>query len=197
MSGSETRASLLVQLRDPRNGDAWNAFVDVYGPLVFGHCRRRGLSEADADDVTQRVFGRTLTGIRRLDYDRARGRFRDWLGRVTRNEVYRFFRERGRHPAGAANRAPDLVDDVQSAPVDPEWVDSFHARVLQVALDRARPRFEPDTWAAFEGVWVHNRPPAEVAAALGQSADWVYVAKSRVLKALQAVVEELADDLPI
>ena len=45
-------------------------------------------------------------------------------------------------------------------------------------------------------MWARNRPPAEVAAELGQTADWVYVAKSRALKALAEEVANLTDLFP-
>ena len=30
-----TRASLLLRLRDPRDGAAWKEFVELYAPLVY------------------------------------------------------------------------------------------------------------------------------------------------------------------
>jgi hypothetical protein len=43
-----TRASLLVRLRDARDGAAWTGFVDLYAPLVYGYARKVGLQDADA-----------------------------------------------------------------------------------------------------------------------------------------------------
>jgi RNA polymerase sigma-70 factor (ECF subfamily) len=191
MTEPDTRPSLLVRLRDPRDAAAWATFVEVYGPLVYGECRRRGLRHEDAEDVTQKVFARLVGGIRRFDYHRACGRFRAWLGTIVRHEVLRF---RGRS-GGPAAAIPDL--DTLAAPDDAAWVAAYHARVLRVALDRCAPHFDPRTWAAFTGVWLAGRPAAEVAAELGQPLDWVYVAKSRALKRLHAAVAELADDLPV
>jgi DNA-directed RNA polymerase specialized sigma24 family protein len=45
--------------------------------------------------------------------------------------------------------------------------------------------------------WLGGRPPAEVAAELGVPLEKVYVAKSRVLKALREPLLELAEDLPL
>ena len=71
----------------------------------------------------------------------------------------------------------------------------FNAHLLQVALARITPNFEPTTWGAFERVWLENRPVIEVAQ------EWlsvvlVYVAKSRVLKQLRAEVSVSAEDIP-
>ena len=43
-----TRPSLLVRMRDARDGAAWGQFVDIYGPLIYGHARKCGLQDADA-----------------------------------------------------------------------------------------------------------------------------------------------------
>src|ERR1043166_7081541 len=45
-----TRASLLLRVRDLEDTQAWQEFVRIYTPLVFGHCARHGLQEADAAD---------------------------------------------------------------------------------------------------------------------------------------------------
>src|SRR5436190_5925581 len=37
-----TRASLLLRLRDPHDGDAWKEFVGLYMPLVYGYARKQG-----------------------------------------------------------------------------------------------------------------------------------------------------------
>ena len=86
-SSPQTAASLLLRIRDPRDAKAWNAFVLVYGPLVYGHARRCGLAHEDAEDVTQKVFARVSAAIRGFEYQKERGRFRDWLGSIVRHEV--------------------------------------------------------------------------------------------------------------
>jgi RNA polymerase sigma-70 factor (ECF subfamily) len=80
-----TRPSLLVRLRDPRDGPAWAQFVEVYAPPVYGFARRQGLQDADAADLTQEVLQTVAAAIRRLDYDRGRGSFRGWLFSVVRS----------------------------------------------------------------------------------------------------------------
>jgi RNA polymerase sigma factor (sigma-70 family) len=95
-SDAPTRASLLLRLRDPRDAEAWRTFVDVYGPLVYSHCRRRGIDHNDAEDVTQKIFAQVMQSIRAFDYQPKVGRFRDWLGTIVRNDISRFFRKRGR-----------------------------------------------------------------------------------------------------
>ena len=42
----ETRASLLLRLRDARDEAAWRQFIDLYAPLVYGYLRKQGLQDA-------------------------------------------------------------------------------------------------------------------------------------------------------
>ena len=192
----QTRASLLCRLKDPVDSAAWGKFVDVYGPLVYGEIRRRGVSHQDTEDVTQEVFARLLKSIRHLDYDPTHGRFRDWLGVVVRNEVFRFWRDRGRETADSVViQDEDLLYAVAQFN-EPVWQDHFHARILEVALDLCRDRFDPLTWEAFTRVWLKHQSASEVAIELQHPVEGVYVAKSRVLKALRKAVLLLADDWP-
>lgn len=196
-SDLSTRPSLLLRLRDPRDAAAWGTFVEVYGPLVYGHGRRRGLGHEDAEDVTQKVFARITEAIRKFDYERERGRFRDWLGTVVRNEVNRFLRKDNQAPHAKGGAQDDAIGQATEPAADTAWTAEFNAHVLQSALTRSRPRFEPETWRAFELVWLENRAASDVARELSQPIDWVYVAKSRVLKQLWQEVVELADDVAL
>src|SRR6516165_8924891 len=99
-AGASTRPSLLLRIRDPRDAEAWQTFVDVYGRLVYRHCRGRGLPHEDAENVTQEVFAQVSQAIRRFDYRPEAGRFRGWLGTVTRNEINRFLKKEVRAVQG-------------------------------------------------------------------------------------------------
>lgn len=193
-SGAPTRPSLLLRVRDPRDTESWRLFVDVYGPLVFGHCRKRGLQHQDAEDVTQKVFAQVAQAIRAFEYHPELGRFRDWMGTVVSNEVSRFFRKQSRAPT---NADVDELAHVAARAEAGAWEDDFTAHVLQEAMSRTRPHFESDTWRAFELLWLENHPAAQVAKELGRPIDWVYGAKSRILKQLWREVQELADDSPV
>src|SRR5262245_51653629 len=82
-----TRASLLLRLRDPGDAEAWREFVELYTPLVYGYARKQGLQEADASDLCQDVLGAVVGAVGRLEYDPARGAFRNWLFTVVRRKL--------------------------------------------------------------------------------------------------------------
>src|SRR5689334_16423186 len=83
-----TRPSLLVRLRDPRDGAAWGEFVQLYGPVVHGYLRKQGLQDADADDLCQDVLQAVAGAVGRLEYDPGKGAFRNWLFTVVRRKLW-------------------------------------------------------------------------------------------------------------
>ena len=72
----ETRQSLLLRLRDARNAEAWEQFVEVYTPLIYSFCCQHGLQDADAADVAQEVMRAVARTMGGFEYDPERGRSR-------------------------------------------------------------------------------------------------------------------------
>ncbi len=197
-SGAPTRASLLRRIRDPGDTRSWQTFMDVYSPLIYRHARSRGLQDADAAEVTQDVLFQVSQSVQSLEYSPERGRFRDWLGTVAENKIRTFLTRRTGAVQGRGDPAAcDLLATVLAPEQETEWEEAFNRHLLQTALARTRVHFEEQTWRAFELVWREDRPVAQVAQELGQQINWVYLAKSRVLKRLRAEIEELAEDMPL
>ncbi len=193
VSPRATRPSLLIRIRDPQDRDAWDVFVETYAPLIYGYARRVGLQDADAADIGQEVLSEVARCIRSFEYQPDRGRFRDWLGTLVRRKISRFLKKKGREPADAADGE---ASEPGPGPADAGWIDTFNARILTAAMERARPHFEPATWRAFERVWLEDRRAGDVAAELALPIEKVYTAKSRVLKRLEEEVRILAEDVP-
>ncbi|HLJ97009.1 MAG TPA: sigma-70 family RNA polymerase sigma factor [Gemmataceae bacterium] len=196
-SSLHTRPSLLTRIRDVRDAEAWKLFVETYAPLVYRYARRQGLQDADAADVAQEVMVEAARCLRTFVYQPERGRFRDWLGTVSRRRLARFHRQQKHQEAGIGGADTDAVlEQATAAQAEAAWTDEFNAQLLRIALERARPHFEVPTWRAFERVWIENRPAAEAAGELGLPIDAIYLAKSRVLKRLREEIVLLAEDLP-
>jgi RNA polymerase sigma factor (sigma-70 family) len=190
----DTRASLLVRLRDARDAPAWSQFVAVYAPLVHGYLRKQGLQDADAADVTQEVL-RTLAGaLRRGAYDAGRGAFRSWLIAVVRNELKTFWARRARQVQGSGDSATLARLDEQPAPELDLWDQEYRKRLFAWAADEVRGAVEANTWQAFWQTAVEGKPGAEVAKNLGMSVAAVYMARSRMQARLKEAVQALEGD---
>jgi RNA polymerase sigma-70 factor (ECF subfamily) len=195
--GPLTRPTLLLRLRDPRDREAWTTFVDVYGPLVYHRCRRKGLQDADAADVIQDLFARLVQAIRQFEYRPAKGCFRGWLRQAIDHQIQHVFQQRAGAGRGWGGSAPDGPPDPPARAETTAWEEEFTRHLFRTARARIRPHFEDRTWHAFELLWDQQLSPAAVAVALDMPIDLVYVAKHRVLKQLRQEVEFLAEDSPL
>ena len=191
-----TRASLLVQLRDGSNHVAWQEFVQLYGPVVYGFARSRGLQDADAADLMQDVMRSVMKAIGRFDYDRHQGTFRGWLFTITRNKVFSFLSARRIRPQAAGDSGTKrLLDNQPDASNDSdEWELEYQRRVASVAMDRVKGEFQEKTWRAFRLTAVEGVAAAEAAKQVGISPGAVYVAKSRILARLKEEVEAIEQE---
>lgn len=188
-----TRASLLLQIRDGTNQGAWQEFMRLYGPLVYGFARKRGLQDADAADLMQDVMRSVSTSIGRLDYDRNQGAFRGWLFTITRNKVFNFLSARRIRPQGSGDTTTNRMlnsqpDDNDGADV---WEVEYQRRLAAIAMERVKSEFQENTWTAFWLTAVEGIAAADVAKQVGMSPGAIYVAKSRVLARLKEEVETM------
>jgi RNA polymerase sigma-70 factor (ECF subfamily) len=189
-----TRASLLARLRDPEDRAAWKQFVELYGSLVYGFARQRGLQDADAADLTQEVFLAVAQAAGRWQYDPQQGSFRGWLYGITRNKLAKFLQRRYAQPVGSGDSSAQRRLDQQPQPgPDPEaaWEHEFQQQVFRLAAAQIRDNFAPTTWQAFWQTAVEGKSGAAVAAELGLSVGAVYVARSRVLARLAEQVQQM------
>jgi RNA polymerase sigma-70 factor, ECF subfamily len=167
--------------------------VEIYSPLIYRFCRRRGAQDADARDLTQEVFLSVRRSITRFTFDSTRGKFRSWLGAITTRTIKRYQRKSDR--AGRADEAVTRGTD-HVAETDAVWVVEFNKHVCDVAIKRIQPDFEDLTWRAFLLLWKQDMKPAEVARVVQKPADWVYQVKYRVLKRLETEIRLITTDSP-
>jgi len=187
-----TRISFLDRLRCRTDGTAfdaaWAEFDAVYAPAILGFACRRGLQQADAEDVKQEVCAAVA---RQIGHFERRESFRAWLFAIARNTVGKLLDRRRDRPVmigdlpagGPAENVPDRDEGAV-------WNEECVRRQLAWAISRVRPRFDPRTWAAFRATALEGKSTAEVAKALGMTVVAVRIAKCRVSKRLKAVLEE-------
>ena len=120
------------------NGDkrAWDDLVDRYAPLVWSICRRRQLSETDADEVQQSIW---LQLVSQLGKIRDPAALAGWLATTTWRECGRVLRA-ARGPL-AAGYAPDIetIPDQQAGMAEQELLAAERHAALREAFVRMPP----------------------------------------------------------
>ena len=183
----DTRASLLLRLQQPYDERAWQEFVEIYQPLIERLATRYGLQSADAQDISQEVLARVAKAIPEWEHDPARGSFRGWLTRVTRNLTIEQFRTRARRPL--TNPESGQLEQFQRD-ADSIFQLEQQRELFGWAARKARDQFVPTTWQAFWLTAVEQQSPSEVAEQLGLSTGAVYIARSRVMARLRELIEQ-------
>lgn len=191
-----TRLSLLVRLRDAHDRLAWEQFVGLYAPLVYGFARKKGLQDADAADIAQDVLTSVAQQMRQWKFDPQRGTFRGWLFTIARNRLKNWLASPARRINGSGEEGhqsmlqeqPDLVTD------ETDWDADYARRVFHWAAGQVREQVSEQTWRAFEATAIHSRSGPDVAAELGMTVGAVYLARSRVMARLKRLVQSVGDE---
>ena len=133
-----TRLSLLVRLRDAHDRLAWEQFVGLYAPLVYGFARKKGLQDADAADIAQDVLTSVAQQMRQWEYDPQRGSFRGWLFTIARNRLRNWLASPARRINGSGG--DDHLSALQSepAPDEDDWDADYARRVFHWAANQVR-----------------------------------------------------------
>ncbi len=191
----ETRESLLVQVQDPANRDAWEQFARLYRPVIVRLAIARGLQHADAQDLSQQVLMAVASAIGEWERRDESTRFRHWLSRVTRNAILNALTRRPRDQAGGGSSFQELLrevvdrDDVISASIETELRRELYLQAAQMV----KVEFRPDSWKAFELSIAGDLTIEEVASQLGKSVGAIYTARSRIMFRLREVISDLGE----
>lgn len=177
-------------LNGARQGDqaAWQRLVEIYLPLVYWWCKRKGLQEADTLDVGQEVLVAVAKNLGAFRRDRRKDTFRGWLRRITENAIRDHFRRKQKQVHGPGGGEPRKVTGgVSDAVIDAS--DVSQATEVQILYSRmvelVRGEFSEKDWQAIYRVFAQGRRPADVAEDLGITRNQVYLAVSRVRKRLR------------
>lgn len=197
----DTRESLLLRVGDPANAEAWREFAAIYRPAVYRLARRRGLQDADAEDLSQRVLVAISQKIADWRPTSPQGAFRAWVTVIARNlalnaltrtrvdsarggtsVIERLARQPAREGSGHAQSGAEFTAG--------EFDDEYRRALFRLTSDQIRGEFQESTWLAFWLTTVEGIPIAEAARRLGKSEGVIYAGRSRVMRRLKEKVRE-------
>ncbi|MFO0820036.1 MAG: sigma-70 family RNA polymerase sigma factor [Pirellulales bacterium] len=189
----ETHASLLLQLQNSGNQEAWLEFVSIYRPIIYRLARRRGLQDADSQDLAQQVLISVSRSIEHWQKSDESVRFRHWLRRVAKNAICNALTRQPKDRAGGGTSAQNLLEEY--ADPDPSVTREFELEYRRELFLRAaavvRADVAADTWQAFQLAVVEGVPIEDVASRLNKSVGAAYAARGRVMNRLRQVIDEL------
>ncbi len=191
VSSPETRASLILRLQDAADGAAWDEFAEIYAPVVFRSARKQGLQAADADDLVQEVLSAVARSVTEWLERDDRGAFRTWLFRIARNTAIDFLTRRKHRPwsEGGNAAAGKLAEVAAAGSVSNDFDMEYRREIFLRASESVRKQVSETTWQAFHKTSVLRQSIEQVAQQLGMSPGSIYIARSRVMKRLQRLVE--------
>lgn len=191
----ETRESLLLQIQLPENRSAWEEFVEIYRPVIYGIAVSRGLQHADALDLVQTVFVSVANSIGRWEKQDQQARFRNWLLRIAKNATINALTRRPPDQAvGGEGLPPELIEPARGDVPSEQELDLEYERQLYLrAAEKVRAKVTEANWMAFELTAVEGVSIEDVAQELGKSVGAIYAARSRIMKQLSDFVSQLEE----
>jgi RNA polymerase sigma factor (sigma-70 family) len=187
-----TPISLLEILRrGEATKEAWDRFVDRYGPVLYRWCKTWGLQPADAQDVAQNTLLAIVRQIQSFDYDQA-GSFRAFLKTIAHRCYLRALQERQKLPMSNNPESLEEMDSLQAREnLEKDFDHMARVELFELASSRVKLRVEPHTWEAFHQTAILGRRGDEVAKSLGINLGTVYMARNRVQSLLKEEWQKL------
>ena len=189
--GYQSASSTLLDRVRASDAIAWQRFTDLYSPWVYGLCRRAGLSQTDAADISQEVFLVAATRIAGFRRDEAGQSMRRWIGQITRNKIGDWLRNQKTVPSAIGGEF-SIVDTLADSVLDDEAMED-ETPLLRRAIELIRGDFSETTWLCFRRTVLEGCSASVIAQDLKMSAKAVRQAKYRVVHRLRTEFDGLID----
>jgi RNA polymerase sigma-70 factor (ECF subfamily) len=199
----QTRATLIVRLKNWQDQASWQEFFDTYWRLIYGVARKSGMTDAEAQDVVQETMVAVAKHMPTFTYDPKLGSFKAWLLNMTRWRILDEFRKRRtvdmRPPeTGDSTTRTSFINrvaDPAGQQFDEVWELEWQQNLLAAALDHVKHHMDPQKYQIFDLYVNQGWAPEKVAQSFGIPVDQVYLAKHRVTQAIKSEVERLEKEM--
>lgn len=187
---SQTRLSLIERLQN-KDDDAWAYFETFYGPIIFRFALSRGLNHDQAEEIRSACYEALVKQIHELQYDRKRGRFRNWLLTIAARRIS----DLGRKRVGlqADTRILEAIETPDSD-IEQVWESQWRQQLLLEAYRRVESRMSDSSRAIFKRIVQESCPAPQIAVELGVSENQIYKTKQRSLRMLREEIQILESD---
>jgi RNA polymerase sigma factor (sigma-70 family) len=200
-----TDLSFLARLRNWQN-EAWKEFLTDYRPTMVHWALRYISSQADAEEVADRVLLNLVKAIPSFQHDGRERGFRNYLLVAIRHATWEFLNKLGKCPGGqgtgdsaVAALLNEAADSAMVVELEQELSDAVSKVGAQTgeAIEAVKAKLRsPTVWPAFELHVLKGHPAREVAAKLGIPQARVYVNVKRVRTQLHLELKRLRPQPP-
>jgi RNA polymerase sigma factor (sigma-70 family) len=187
-----THESLLHRLVGDPSQNEWDEFHERYGPLISGFCRSANRYRLDVDELIQEVYQSLLKSLPKFEYDKAKGKFRAYLMRVTRNKAMELSRKRTRRPKSLDSSGPAEIKDDKE--LDDIWDMQWKQYLTGQAFSQLQREFPAERILLFQQYALEKLPVEQVAQEFDCSVAMVYKTKSILAGRLREVIEKLIEE---
>ncbi|MBR3222544.1 MAG: sigma-70 family RNA polymerase sigma factor [Kiritimatiellae bacterium] len=189
-----TRSSVIRAVANTENEAAWSRLFDLYAGFIYSIARRKGLSDADADDMVQVVFADLARNLPTFQYDREKGRFRSYLTGLVNWRVM----DRLKLAKRDAELKKDFWEAARAASEgdadnfsEREW----QASAMEEALRRMKSETRPEHYAAFVASAVEGQDTETVTRLYGISSDNLYQIRTRLTAKLRETTAKVLAEM--
>lgn len=186
-----TSVGMLNRLNLQKNPEAWESFVNLYGPLLYRWNIKVGLSSEDAKDVSQEVLLHVFKSVHTFER-RFNGSFRSWLNRVNYFKMMQFKslqKKQLDYTPGYLN-----LNDLAKLKDNQSWAEDYCLDVFNRALAVIESEISSRDWQIFQKIFLDNQTVETVVAELKCSKRVVYIVQCRVLSKLRVIVSKFIEN---
>ena len=197
---AKTRRTLLDRLRRTSTDEAcWHEFFDAYSKLIFSVARKSGLSHVDSEDIVQATVLKIAKYIDRFEFNPARGKFRNWVCMITKQQIANHYRKVNRQPpieefeSDDPESMPEIEDPVNQW--NEIWDSEYIGYLNGMALSEVKRKVSPKQYQIFHLYCVKDLSVDKIVEILDVSPNEVYLAKNRVMPIYEGALRKSLDKI--
>ncbi len=185
-----TNHTMLQQMREGRE-ESWVAFREFYKPLIARRGMDFHLTPNEIDALIQDVVLACFQEHVLENYDRSKGRFRDYLRTVSTRNALRIIagRTNSRVFTQIDENQVELQEDAEKAAR--EWQEFL----VDKALQELKETMDTIKYMAFEMYELQGNDAETVAKRLGLTTNQVYLIRTRTVRKLQDIIARLEREI--
>jgi RNA polymerase sigma factor (sigma-70 family) len=193
-----TRQTLLQKIRDRHDDAAWADFELYYKRFVFAVLQQMKLAIHDIQDVRQLVMLKAWKVLPEFDYESSKGKFRNWLAVITRNEARTYLRKKYREFDREGNERHEelklLSDSWKDPEIDRISLEEWKKYIVTLSWENINGSLSEKVRHCYE-LLSEGVDAREVATTVDVAENTVYVYRKRVEKQMMKEILRLEEQL--